>query len=52
MIYKITALGLKKYLDPAIDQMLQLVNLHEKQKKKKSSFRKESNKFAQQLEFT
>ena len=48
---KTTAIGFNKYLDTTTDWMLQIVNTHEKQKKK-YSISKGSNRFANQLDFT
>ena len=43
---------LKKYLETTTDRKLQLVNALEKQKKKKYSSSKESNKFAKLFKLT
>ena len=45
---KTTTIGLQKYLETSKDWMLQLVNIHE-QGKKMHSIKKESNKFASEL---
>ena len=49
LTYEINTIGLKKYLDTITNWLLQLVNIHEK-KKKKYTLSKESYKFANQLD--
>ena len=51
LTHKTTTIELKKYFDATTGWILQLVNAHDKQKKK-HSFCKESNEFAKQLDFT
>ena len=52
LTFETTNIGLKKSFDTRSDWMLHLVSRDEKQKKKKYSLRKESNKFANQLPLT